>query len=77
MMYWALILAGLAIVAIFALAATGAFGEQKVEDDWENPDLTNLIDLNLPIALFGYRRSTVDSLLQQLEAERSKPQKGE
>lgn len=72
MMYWALILTAIAAVAIFMLAATGAFGEQKTEDDWENPDLSNLNTVNLPLALFGYRRSSVDLLLQQIETERLK-----
>ena len=77
MMYWVLILTALAAIAVFLLAATGAFGEQKPEDDWENPDLSDLNSVNLPLALFGYRRSSVDSLLQQLEAERLKAEKPE
>ena len=68
MNYWVLIILALAVVVIFALAAMGVFGQTEVEDDWQNPDLSDLTKVNLPIALFGYRRSTVDAIFEQLQS---------
>lgn len=71
MTYWILIILALSIVVIFLLAAMGVFNQVEDADDWANPDLQDLVKINLPIALFGYRRSTVDALLERLQAEKS------
>ena len=69
MNYWVLIILAMAVLVIFTLAATGVFGESEVEDDWQNPDLSDLTKVNLPIALFGYRRSTVDAIFEKLQSQ--------
>lgn len=71
MSYVLLILFSLAVVGIFVVVAAGGLGKQELEDDWQNEDLTDLSQANLPLALFGYRRSSVDKLLEQIQQTRN------
>lgn len=70
MSYLILILFSLAVIGLFLLVAAGGLGKQELEDDWQQQELTDLNQVNLPLALFGYRRSTVDKLLEQIQQTR-------
>ena len=70
MSYLILILSSLIVVGVFLLVAAGGLGNQELEDDWQQQDLADLNQVNLPLALFGYRRSTVDKLLEQIQQTR-------
>lgn len=70
MSYLILILFSLILVGVFLLVAAGGLGNQELEDDWQQQDLADLNQVNLPLALFGYRRSTVDKLLEQIQQTR-------
>lgn len=71
MTYWVLFILAIAVITVFLLVAIGGFGKIEIEDDWENPNLADLNQVNLPISLFGYRRATVDKLLERLQAEKT------
>jgi hypothetical protein len=67
-MYWVIFLVGLAVIAIFALAATGALGELKSDDslDTQAPYESGQ---RIPQSLFGYQQSRVDRIIADLQSE--------
>jgi hypothetical protein len=72
-MEWILWFGGLILVAVIALSATGAFGSLDDEQDFipNQADPTSDPTLRkIPLALFGYKREVVDSLLDELAAKR-------
>jgi len=69
-MEWVLWIVGIGLIAVFALAATGALGELRAEDDFDPqlPRVNAALDPSqrrIPLALFGYRRDVVDTLLDE------------
>ena len=67
-MLWVFILVGLAVIGVFALAATGALGQLEETDEFENQN-PHLKGERIPLALFGYRKSRVDRVISDLENE--------
>jgi len=66
--YWVIFLVGLAVIAIFALAATGALGELKSDDslDTQAPYESGQ---RIPLSLFGYQKTRVDRIISDLQTE--------
>ena len=67
-MFWVIFLVGLAVIAIFALAATGALGELKSDDslDTASPYESGQ---RIPQTLFGYQKSRVDRIIADFQCE--------
>lgn len=67
-MLWVFIVAGLAVIGIFALAATGALGQLDEQNDLET-NASFIEGQRIPLSLFGYRKSRVDQVINELQSE--------
>ena len=67
-MFWVIFVVGLVVIGIFALVATGAFGELKSDNSLDT-DAPYDSNQRIPLVLFGYQKSRVDKVIQELQAE--------
>jgi hypothetical protein len=67
-MFWVIFVVGLVVIGIFALVATGAFGELKSDNSLDS-DAPYDANQRIPLVLFGYQKSRVDKVIQDFQAE--------
>lgn len=67
-MFWAIFIVGLIAIGVFALVATGAMGELKSDDSLES-DAPFDSNQRIPLVLFGYQKSRVDKIINDLKSE--------
>ncbi len=74
-MFWVIFLIGLGVIGVFALAATGSFGELKNDESLETKS-EYVAGQRIPFTLFGYKKSRVDEVISQLQFEIESLKKG-
>lgn len=62
-MSWILWVVGILVIAVFAFAAVGAFG-QVVQEEVLDENLQYKPGMKLPRSVLGYRKDVVDRLLE-------------
>lgn len=67
-MFWVFFLLGLVVIGVIALAATGALGQLEEQDDLET-QIAYAQGQRIPLALFGYRKSRVEQVINELQSE--------
>ena len=62
-MSWILWVVGVLVIAVFAFAAVGAFGQVEHEEMLD-ADVRYKPGMKLPLSVLGYRKDVVDRLLE-------------